>query len=107
MAMKIKPNLVYKCQTPNIGAASIHVVSSSGDIVIKGSNVTEYDPNTKKVVIPAVEDLVETGDTIASGTIALLSGTPEFICFSGDNEAVIYAKMTADQRFVPAEEDGE
>lgn len=95
MAKKVKVNTVYKCQSPNLGMCSIQVIG--GSVEVMGSNVTEYEDQTKKLIIPEWSELVSTGDTLEEG-IHLLSGLPEWFGFSG-NASAIWIKMGVDSRY--------
>ena len=99
MAVKIEANKVYRSQNPMIGAGVIQVIG--GYVTIKGSNITEYDPDTKKLLVPAFSDLIETGDTLDEGFHAMTS-LPEWFGIEGSGE--VWAKMCVDGRFVPSEE---
>lgn len=100
MAIKIECNKVYKCQSPLISTASVHVVS--GSATIKGSNVTETDPTTGKLIIPKLADLVDMGDdSVTAGTISFITGLPEWFAFVGDGE--IWIKMGVDPRIEPGD----
>lgn len=99
MAIKIESNKVYKCMSPNIAAASIHVVG--GELSIKGSNITEVDPKTKKLIVPKFAELVDTGDTLSEG-IHTLATLPEWFGVAGSGEA--WVKMGVDVRVQPGEE---
>lgn len=100
MAIKIECNKVYKCQSPVFSTASIHVVS--GSATIKGSNVTETDPDTGKLIVPALNDLIDVGDDpVEEGTISFINSLPEWFAFVGDAE--IWIKMGVDQRIEPGE----
>lgn len=98
MAIKIETGKVYKCLSSTMGAASIHVVS--GSVTLKGSNVTQNDPTTKKLITPKFSELLSTGDTLTTG-IHLISGLPEWIGFEGTGE--IWIKMGIDMRIEPGE----
>lgn len=98
MAIKIEPNKVYKCMSTNIGTASIHVIG--GELSIKGSNVTEIDEQTKRLIVPKFSDLVDTGDTLKEG-IHSLATLPEWFGVSGTGEA--WVKMAIDVRIKPGE----
>lgn len=98
MAYKCLPNVVYHAQNPNFGSATLQVVG--GSVKIKGSNVTEYDETTKKLIIPSFSDLVDTGDDELSEGIHPVTGLPEFFGFEGDAEA-IWTKMAVDPRIKP------
>ena len=101
MAIKVECNKVYKCQSPVFSAASIHVVS--GSVTIKGSNVTEREEQTGKLIVPKLSDLVDTGDdTLSAGTISFINGLPEWFAFVGSGE--IWVKMGVDSRIEPGEE---
>lgn len=103
MAYKCLPNVVYHCQNPQMGSCTIHVVG--GSVKIKGSNITEYDPITKKLIIPTFSELVDTGDDeIAENAIHPVTGLPEWFGFEGDAEA-IWTKMAVDPRIKPVEEE--
>lgn len=95
MATKIETNKVYKCQSPNLAACSIQVIG--GSVNVLGSNVTEYEADTCKLIIPEFSTLVATGDTLDEG-IHLLSGLPEWFGFSG-NATAIWIKMGVDSRY--------
>ena len=100
MAIKIECNKVYKCQSPVFSSASIHVVS--GEVQIYGSNVTERDPITKKLIVPSLDDLIDTGDdALVGGTISFINGLPEWFAFVGDGE--VWIKMGVDPRIEPGE----
>lgn len=99
MATKAEVNKVYHCQSPSIGSCVIQVIG--GSVKIKGSNVTEYDPITKKLIIPSFSDLVETGDELSEG-IHPLTGLCEWFGFDGNAEA-IWIKMGIDPRFNPGD----
>lgn len=101
MAVKVETNKVYKCQTPAIGSGIIHVIG--GSIQILGSNVTENDPDTGKLIVPAFSELVLTGDDVLEEGIHPLTGLPEWFGFTGDAEA-IWVKMGVDSRIVPGEQ---
>ena len=101
MAYNCLPNVVYHAQNPNFGSATLQVVG--GSVKIKGSNVTEYDPDTKKLIIPSFSELVDTGDTELSEGIHPVTGLPEFFGFEGNAEA-IWTKMAVDPRIVPNKE---
>lgn len=98
MANKIELEKTYHCQSPAIGSGIIHVIGGSVQLV--GSNVTEYDENTKKLKVPAFSELVETGDELKEG-IHPLAGLPEWIGFKGSATAV-WVKMGIDARIEPA-----
>lgn len=103
MAIKVQPNKVYHCVNPTITTASIHVVS--GSYTIKGSNVTELDPVTRKIIVPKKAELVATDDdAINAGKIYLLSNVPEWIMFEGTDGGEIWVKCGVDARFEPSEE---
>lgn len=99
MAIKIEPKKVYKCMSPNIAAASIHVIG--GSLTVKGSNITEVDPVTRKMIIPKFSELVDTGDTLSEG-IHTLATLPEWFGVDGSGEA--WVKMGVDVRVQPGEE---
>ena len=94
MATKVETNKVYKCQSPAIGGGVIQVIG--GSVTLKGSNVTEYDETTKKLIVPKFSELIDTGDTIEEG-IHPLTGLPEWFGFEGSAEA-IWVKMGVDPR---------
>lgn len=94
MATKIELNKIYKCQSPTVAAASIQVLN--GSVTIKGCNVTENDPITKKLIIPDESNFVET-DTLDSG-LHLIAGLPEWFIFSGSGD--VWIKMGVDPRIV-------
>ena len=98
MAVKIEANKVYHASSPMIGAGLIQVVG--GSVTLKGSNVTEFDPETKKLIVPAFSDLIETGDTLSEG-FHPLTGLPEWFGFEGGGE--VWVKMGVDQRIAPGE----
>lgn len=98
MAIKIEPKKVYKCMSPNIAAASIHVIG--GSLTVKGSNVTEVDPVTRKMIIPKFSELVDTGDILSEG-IHTLATLPEWFGVEGSGEA--WVKMGVDVRVQPGE----
>lgn len=100
MAIQIEARKVYHASSPMIGAGLIQVIG--GSITIYGSNKTEYDPETKKLVVPAWNDLISTGDTIAEG-FHPLTGLPEWFGIDGDATEV-WVKMCVDQRIEPGEE---
>lgn len=95
MATLVETNKVYHCQCPNIAAASIQVIG--GTVTIKGSNVTKYDPETKKLIVPDFSELVETEDEELEEGIHLFSNLPEFIGFEG-SATEIWIKMGIDGR---------
>jgi hypothetical protein len=97
MAQLVETNKVYKCSSPNISAASIHVVS--GNVNIVGSNVTIWDDTTKELISPAFSDLVSTGDPALGPGIYLFADLPEWIGFTGSGE--IWIKMGVDMRIKP------
>lgn len=101
MAVKVETGKVYKCQSPAIGGCVIQVIG--GSVSLMGSNVTEYDENTKKLIVPQFSELISTGDTIEEG-IHPLTGLCEWFGFDGDAEA-IWIKMGVDPRIKPADED--
>ena len=94
MATKVETGKVYKCQSPAIGGGVIQVIG--GTVKLMGSNVTEYDPNTKKLIVPEFSDLMETGDEISEG-IHPLTGLCEWFGFDGSADA-IWVKMGVDPR---------
>ena len=99
MAYKCIPNVVYHCQNPNFGSATFQVIG--GSVKIKGSNVTEYDEDTHKLIVPAFSELVDTGDDeLAADAIHPVTGLPEWFGFEGDAEA-IWTKMSVDPRIEP------
>ena len=98
MAVKIEANKVYRSLNPMIGAGVIQVIG--GSVSIKGSNVTEIDPATKKIIVPSFNDLAATGDTLGEGFHAMTS-LPEWFGVEGDAE--VWAKMCVDGRFEPAQ----
>lgn len=98
MAIKAELDTVYKCQSPQVAAASIQVIG--GSVTIKGSNVTEYDPDTKKLIIPTIGDLVDTEDTLGAG-IHLVAGLPEWFAFTGSGD--VWVKMGVDPRIATGE----
>lgn len=100
MAIKVEPNKVYHCQSPALGSGMIQVIG--GTVTLMGSNVTEYDPETKKLITPAFSDLVSTDDDPLSDGIHPLVGLCEWFGFSGDAEA-IWVKMGVDPRIEPGE----
>lgn len=97
MATKIELNKIYKCQAPTVAAASIQVIG--GSATLKGCNVTEINPDTKKLVIPDEGSFVET-DTLDEG-IHLIAGLPEWFIFSGSGD--IWVKMGVDPRIATGE----
>ena len=96
MAVKIEANKVYRSQNPMIGAGVIQVIG--GSVTWKGSNVTEIDPDTKKIIVPSFSDLIATGDTLGEGFHAMTS-LPEWFGVEGSGE--VWAKMCVDGRFEP------
>lgn len=98
MAIQIEAKKVYHAQTPNIGAGLIQVVG--GSATLKGSNVTEYDPDTKKLIVPAFDDLIATGDTLEEGFHPLAT-LPEWFGFEGSG--TVWVKMCVDPRIEPGE----
>ena len=95
MAFKVECNKVYECQSPVFSAASIHVVS--GSVKVYGSNVTEREENTGRLIIPDLSELVDTGDDpLAAGTISFVNSLPEWFAFIGDGE--VWVKMGVDPR---------
>ncbi len=102
MATKIEVNKVYKCSSPTIAAASVHVIG--GPVSLVGSNVTNLtDDGSAKLISPAFSDLVATGDDELSDGIHLLSGTPEWFGFTGSESAEIWVKMGVDIRIAPTD----
>lgn len=102
MAYKCLPNVVYHCQNPQMGSATIQVIG--GSVKIKGSNVTEYDPETNKLIVPQFSELVDTGDDeLSEGSINPVTGLPEWFGFEGSAEA-IWTKMSVDPRIKPDED---
>lgn len=95
MALQAKVSKVYKCQAPVMGGASIHVIG--GSVILKGSNKTELDPDTRKIIRPEFNELVETGDELDEG-IHLIAGLPEWFGFEG-SATEIWVKMGVDPRF--------
>lgn len=100
MATRVDVNKVYHCQSPSIGTCVIQVVN--GTVKLVGSNVTEYNPTTGKLIVPAFADLIETGDELSEG-IHPLTGLCEWIGFDGSADA-IWVKMGVDARIEPGEE---
>ena len=98
MAVKIEANKVYHAQTPNIGSGLIQVVG--GSVTLKGSNVTEYDPVTKKLIVPAFSDLVDTGDSLSTGFHSMAT-LPEWFGFTGSGD--VWVKMCVDPRIEPGD----
>ena len=99
MAYKVETNKVYHAQNPNIGSGIIQVIG--GTVKLVGSNVTEYEPQTNKLKVPAFSTLIETGDELAEG-FHPLAGLPEWFGFKGSATAV-WVKMCVDPRIEPGE----
>ena len=104
MATKIETGKVYHCQSPMMGVCSIQVLN--GGVKIKGSNVTEYDPDTRKLLVPTSDQMVDTGDNLAVG-LHLIAGLPEWFEFEaavGAGTPEVWIKMGVDARITPADE---
>jgi hypothetical protein len=99
MAIKIDPNKVYHAQSPAIGSGLIQVIG--GSVKIVGSNVTEYEEDTKKLIVPEFSSLIETGDELSEG-FHPLAGLPEWFGIKGSATAV-WVKMCVDPRIEPGE----
>lgn len=97
MAIKVKPGVIYKCQSPQIAAASIQVIG--GSVTLSGCNVTENDPITNKLIIPTKDKFVQT-DSLSAG-LHILAGLPEWFMFTGSGE--IWIKMGVDPRIAGEE----
>lgn len=93
MAYKIETGKVYHASSPMIGAGLLQVVG--GSVTLKGSNVTEYDPDTKKLIVPEFSNLVNTGDSLSEGFHPMAT-LPEWFGFEGSGE--VWAKMCIDPR---------
>lgn len=98
MAFQCLPNKVYHCQSPQIGSGMIQVVD--GTVKLVGSNVTEYEPQTNKLIVPAFNDLIETGDELSEG-FHQLAGLPEWFGFTGSG--TVWVKMCVDPRIEPGD----
>lgn len=94
MAYKIELDKVYHAQTPMIGAGLFQVIGGSVQLV--GSNVTEYDEETKKLKVPEFSDLVSTGDEALTDGFHSMTALPEWFGFTGSGE--VWAKMCVDPR---------
>ena len=97
MAIKVELNKIYHCQSPAIGSGIIQVIG--GTVSLKGSCKTEYDEETKKLLVPSAADFVATGDELKEGIHSLV-GLPEWICFTG-SATEIWVKMGIDSRIEP------
>ena len=94
MATKIELNKVYHAQNPMIGAGLFQVID--GSVTLMGSNVTEYDEDTGKLIVPEFSDLVATGDEALGEGFHSMTTLPEWFGFSGSGE--VWAKMCVDGR---------